>query len=221
MEKSLLNDYLGLIQKLLTCPHGEEWIYLRQHEELVDAEFLQFMEQVAIQIEREGDRNSATFLHNWAAKLHHILLKEIKPLEPEEDKTEAYFDLIEQLLACPEGREEQLLIAHETLIGPGLVHALRNVSKQLRQRDENAAAQYLESIATDLSQAWLKEHDLPSPLKKNPWHQQVARQRLILNPMVWQTLRLSRCHLPLSPHLLHLLNPCPHLYPSPWLPPRQ
>mgnify|MGYP001793868035 FL=1 len=168
MEKSRLNAYLNLIRKLLTCPHGEEWIYLKQNEELVNAEFLQFMEQVAIQIGHEGDLSTATFLHNWAAKLHHILIKEIKPIEPEEDKSEAYLDLIDQLLSFPEDMQEQLLIAHETLIGPGLVQALRNVSKQLRRRDENKAAEYLESIATELGQSWLEEYDVPSPLLKNP-----------------------------------------------------
>lgn len=166
MEKSRLNAYLNLIQTLLTCPHGEEWTYLKQHEDLISAEFLQFMEQLAIQIGREGDHSSATFLHTWAAKLHHILIKEIKPSEPEEDRSQAYLDLIEQLLTCPEGREEQLLIAHETLIGPGLVHAMRDVSKQLQWQGETESAQYLESMATDLSQAWLQEHELPSLLQK-------------------------------------------------------
>ncbi len=174
MEKPRLRAYLNLIQKMLTCPYGEEWIHLKQHEDLVDADFLQFMEQIALQIDREGDHNSATFLHNWAAKLHHILLKEIKPTAPEEDRSDAYLDLIQQLLACPEGKEEQLLIAHETLIGPGLVNKINEVAKQLYRQGEEASAQYLASIAKELSQAWLQEHDFSAQLQKAPVHRTPA-----------------------------------------------
>jgi hypothetical protein len=39
MQQQQLNAYLNLIQELLTCPQGEEWIRLKQHEDLVDAQF--------------------------------------------------------------------------------------------------------------------------------------------------------------------------------------
>lgn len=80
MKQQRLAAYLNLIQDLLTCSQGEEWIHLKKQETLVDGPFLQAMEQVATQLARQGDRESATFLHNWAVKLHHILVKEIQPL---------------------------------------------------------------------------------------------------------------------------------------------
>lgn len=62
MEQQRLKEYLSLIQKLLACPQGEEWTHLKHHEELVDAQFVQVMEQVATQLTRQGDREAAIFL---------------------------------------------------------------------------------------------------------------------------------------------------------------
>ena len=166
MDRTRLSAYLKLIETLLTCPQGEEWIYLKHYEEVVDAEFLQLMEQVAIQLGQQDDPVSATFLHNWAAKLHHIWLKEIDPAAPEANKTEAYMTLIQQLLDCPEGMEEHLLIANEPLIGLGLVHKMREVSKALKQQGEEEPAEYLEVTANELSQGWLVEHGFSARLEK-------------------------------------------------------
>ena len=69
MAKSRVNSYLMLIQKLLSYPSGEDWIHLKHHENLVDAGFVQVMEQVAVQLMRQEDRATSMFLHNWAAKL--------------------------------------------------------------------------------------------------------------------------------------------------------
>ena len=33
-----VNIYLNLIEALLHCAKGEEWLLLQQHEELIDAE---------------------------------------------------------------------------------------------------------------------------------------------------------------------------------------
>ena len=168
MEQQRLNAYLNLIQKLLTCPQGEEWIHLKRQEQLVDAQFVQVMEQVAAQLARQGDRKTATFLHNWAAKLHHILVKESQPPSPEEDKSQAYLDLIQQLLACPRGMEEQILAAHQALIGPTLVHKMHEVAQQLKRGGEAESAQFLEELATQLNQAWLQAHNFQANLQKAP-----------------------------------------------------
>ncbi|MEM9266373.1 MAG: hypothetical protein AAGA46_12680 [Cyanobacteria bacterium P01_F01_bin.13] len=134
MKQSRVNAYLRLIQELLTCPGGEEWIRLKQHEDLVDAELLQVMEQVASQLLKEGNDQAATFLHNWAAKLHHILVKDLKPSKPEDDKSKAYLSLITSLLESPEENKEKLLAQHRELIGPGLVHKMNQVAQQLKQQ---------------------------------------------------------------------------------------
>ncbi len=168
MKQQRLTAYLNLIQILLTCPQGEEWIHLKHHENLVDVQFVQIMEQVAAQLSRQGDLKSATFLHNWAAKLHHILVKEIQPPSPEENKSEAYQNLIQQLVDCPKGMEEQILTAHQALIGPALVHKMNEAARQLKLRGENETADFLEGLASQLNQAWLRAHNFQANLQKAP-----------------------------------------------------
>jgi hypothetical protein len=117
------------------------------------------MEQVATQLARQGDRESAIFLHHWAAKLHHILLQEAQAAPPEEDKSEVYLDLIQKLLTCPDGMEEDILQDHQALIGPGLVHKLHEVARQFILQGEVETAQFLEGLAHQLNQRWLQAHD--------------------------------------------------------------
>ncbi|MBE9070711.1 hypothetical protein IQ260_29145 [Leptolyngbya cf. ectocarpi LEGE 11479] len=166
MKQQHLNAYLKLIQELLACPNGEEWICLKQHEDLVDAELIQVMEQVASQLLHKGNRQAAIFLHNWAAKLHHILVKEKQPTQSNDDLSQAYLALIQSLLEGSEDTRKKLLAEHSNLIGPGLVHAMKQAAQQLRQQDSDASATYLENLATELNQAWIEAHDFQPKLKK-------------------------------------------------------
>ena len=171
MKQQCLAAYLNLIQDLLTCPQGEEWIHLKNQEDLVDVPFLQVMEQVANQLARQGDLESATFLHNWAAKLHHILVKEIQPPSPEGNTSQAYLDVVQKLLASPRGMANEILQAHQALMGPGLVHTMHEIVRQLIRQDDIEPAQFLEKLAHQINQKWLKEHDFQANLKKVPVHQ--------------------------------------------------
>lgn len=166
MKQHRLNAYLKLIQELLACPNGEEWIRLKQHEDLVDAELIQVMEQLASQLLQEGNRQAAIFLHNWAAKLHHILVKEKQPTQSNDDASQAYLSLIQSLLECSEDAKEKLLAEHRHLIGPGLVHTMKQVAQQLRQNGSNDSATYLQNLAAQLNQAWIEAHDFQPKLNK-------------------------------------------------------
>ncbi|NEZ57128.1 hypothetical protein [Adonisia turfae] len=170
MQQRRLNAYLNLIQELLTCPKGEEWIRLKQHEHLVDSELLQVMEQVASQLLREGNRQAAIFLHNWAAKLHHILVKETPIPKPEDDKFQAYLALIQDLLSSSEDDKERLLAKHHDLIGPGLVHQMQQVAQQLKQQGSDESADYLQHLADELNQAWIAAHAFQPELQKESSH---------------------------------------------------
>jgi hypothetical protein len=44
MNQQRLRSYISLIEQLLACPSGEEWILLRQNEGLVTPELVQVME---------------------------------------------------------------------------------------------------------------------------------------------------------------------------------
>jgi hypothetical protein len=54
MTDNRIRAYIQLIQKLLDCPEGEEIEILREHEDLIDAQFLYILEQAADKAEEEG-----------------------------------------------------------------------------------------------------------------------------------------------------------------------
>jgi hypothetical protein len=54
MNEERLLAYLSLIQELLDCPSGEENQILSQHPELIDRTFVQLCEQMAEQLQSDG-----------------------------------------------------------------------------------------------------------------------------------------------------------------------
>ncbi len=172
MNQQRLKAYLDLIQGLLSCPRGEEWILLRQNEQLVNTELVEVMEQVASYLAAEGDIKTAKYLHNWAGKLHHILTENV-PTPQNKDKIEAYVELIQALLNCPEGSEEEILAAHKELIDPQLVKVMKQVASQMAAEGDEETASFLNNLATDLNCTWLKNHEFKPTLKKevarDPW----------------------------------------------------
>lgn len=173
MNQQRLKAYLDLIQGLLSCPRGEEWILLRQNEQLVNAELVEVMEQVASHLAAEGDIKAAKYLHNWSGKLHHILTESVPVPKKNQDKTEAYVELIKALLNCPEGSEAEILAAHQELIGPELVGVMKQVASQMAVEGDEETANFLHNLATDLNRTWLKNHEFKPTLKKeiapDPW----------------------------------------------------
>ena len=173
MNQQRLKAYLDLIQGLLSCPRGEEWILLRQNGTLVNLELVEIMEQVASHLAAEGDLKAAKYLHNWAGKLHHILTESIPTPKNSHDQTEAYVELIQALLNCPEGSESEILAAHQELIGPELVKVMKQVANQIAAEGDQETASFLQNLAIDLNRTWLKTHEFKPTLKKEiapaPW----------------------------------------------------
>jgi hypothetical protein len=168
MNQQRLQSYIELIQKLLACPSGEEWILLRQHEVLVQPELVQVMEQVANQLANQGNLQEAKFLHNLAGQIHHLFVAQTVPPAIAEDESQEYLELIKALLACPEGAEGELLNEHQALIGPGLVHKMQQVAAQLIANGDREAAQYLQQWATELNRLWVQQHNFKPLRKKDP-----------------------------------------------------
>mgnify|MGYP001791574656 CR=1 FL=1 len=184
MQQQQLTAYLDLIQELLTCPQGEEWIRLKHHEDLVDVQFLQVMEQVATQLAQQGNQESAIFLHHWATQLHHLLRKEMHPPLPEEDQANAYLDLIQKLLTSPDGMAEEILQAHQALIGPGLVHKMHEVARQFILQGDVKTTQFLEGLAYQLKQQWLQAHAFQAAnLQKASVHQLLTSPAIAAQPV--------------------------------------
>jgi hypothetical protein len=66
--------YLELIQALLDCPKGSEAEVLAANQSLLDLGLVQVMRQVAAQMAAQGNHQTANFLGNLAAELHHSLV---------------------------------------------------------------------------------------------------------------------------------------------------
>ena len=172
MNEQGLKAYLDLIQGLLSCPKGEEWILLRQHGELVNLGLVEVMEQVASHFAMEGKIKAAKYLHNWAGKLHHVLAENVPITRDSNDKTNAYVELIQDLLSCPEGSEKEILAAHQDLVGPELVRVMKQIASQMAEKDGETAS-YLHNLAADLNRTWIEHHEFKPTLKKeiapDPW----------------------------------------------------
>jgi hypothetical protein len=188
MNQQRLKAYLNLIQGLLSCPRGEEWILLRQYEKLVNPELVEVMEQVASNLATEGEIKAAKYLHNWAGKLHHILTESVPIANNNNDKTEAYLKLIQDLISCPEGSEAEILAAHQELIGPQLVRVMKQVASQMTEEGDEQAASFLNNLAIELNRTWLQQHDFQPTFKKevatDPW---LDEDSPVQNPSVTET----------------------------------
>jgi hypothetical protein len=168
MNQQRLRAYINLIQNLLACPSGEEWILLRQNEALVTPELVRVMEQVAAQLANQGNLKEAKFLHNLASQIHHLFIARTIQRSDDEDQSKAYLELIQALLDCPKGSEGELLAANQELIGPGLVQMMQQVATQMEVSGDQEAANYLKHWATELDRLWLQQHDFQPALKKEP-----------------------------------------------------
>jgi len=166
MQQQRLQDYLHLIQQLLSCPDGEEWILLQKHEDLVNPELIQVMEQVAAQLAADGHVDTGKYLHNWAAQLHHILVKEVEPPPKGEDQSQAYIKLIQALLDSPRNQVAEILAQHQELIGPGLVAMMKQMALQADAKGEPEAAHFLRELTLEISRAWLQAHTFEPKVEK-------------------------------------------------------
>jgi len=173
INQQRLKAYLDVVQGLLSCPSGEEWILLRQHPELVNSELVEVMEQVAHHLSAQGDIKAATYLDNWAGKLHHILTENIPAPVKDNDKTQAYLEFIQGLLDCPDRCEPEIIEAHQDLIDPGLIKMMRQIAHKLALEGNKESANYLLEYAADLNAVWLHKHEFEPTFKQeitaDPW----------------------------------------------------
>ncbi|NEP22755.1 CHAT domain-containing protein [Moorena sp. SIO3I6] len=73
MDEKRLQAYVSLIQMLLSCPSGKEPEILNSHQDLVDGELVQVMQQVAESLAQEGNKDAAEFLTNVTGQLGKAL----------------------------------------------------------------------------------------------------------------------------------------------------
>ncbi|MGE5655032.1 MAG: hypothetical protein ACM37W_00160 [Actinomycetota bacterium] len=70
-----------------------------------------------------------------------------------QDRQEAYLNLIEQVLTCPKGQEPEILGASPELIDAGLVQMLLQVSTALTHEGDADAADFLVQLARLLAKS--------------------------------------------------------------------
>ena len=131
-----------------------------------NSELIQVMEQVAAHLAADGYVDTGKFLHNWAAQLHHILIKETASSPLGEDQSQAYINLIQALLDSPRSKVTEVLAQHQELIGPGLVAMMKKVAIQVEAQGEPEAAHFLKELALELNRAWLQAHAFEPPLEQ-------------------------------------------------------
>lgn len=68
----------------------------------------------------------------------------------DEQRQEAYLNLIDALLSCHSGEEPQILNANSDLVDAGLVQTMRQVAEMMKRRGDRNAADFLIQIAGQL-----------------------------------------------------------------------
>ncbi len=169
MDTRHLNAYVSLIEALLQCAKGEEWLLLQQHQHLIDAELLTVMAQVAERLNAEGNAPAAKFLRYWTIQLTHMLQQ--NPAQPPaEDRSPSYLQLIQTLLECAKGDEAAILSQHPELMDEGLVYTMKQVAAQLASQGSQDIAIYLKHLAAEIHHGWLQPNERHgrSPISSPP-----------------------------------------------------
>jgi hypothetical protein len=193
MNTRHLNAYVSLIEALLQCAKGEEWLLLQQHQDLVDAELLTVMAQVAERLNAEGNAPAAKFLRYWTLQLTHML-EQNSAQTPAEDRwrslsaqadafaeakasptrtereSQGYLQLIQTLLGCAKGDEAAILSQHPELMDEGLVYTMKQVAAQLAAQGSQDMAIYLKHLAAEIHHGWLQPNERHgrSPISSPP-----------------------------------------------------
>jgi hypothetical protein len=167
MDTLHLNTYLHLIEALLQCAKGEEWLLLQQHEELIDAELISVMAQVTKQLNNEGNLPAAKFLNYWTAQLSHLLQQNPSTETSTENRSQSYLKLIQTILGCVKGDEVAILSQHPDLVDEGLVYTMNQVAAQLAAKGSQDTAIYLKHLAAEVNRVLLypstEQTQVPSP----------------------------------------------------------
>jgi len=139
-----LQAYINVIQSLLSCPLGQESEILQANQDLIDADFLNLLDQFAEQSEKAGEVDVANFLRELAKSLKEAIASIMSQRIP------AYQELVRALLVCPQGEEEKLLASHQDLLDRGLIEVMGQTAGSLVVNGQGDAANFLLAIAEQL-----------------------------------------------------------------------
>ena len=132
MNEERLEAYQKLIDAVLNCSEGEEWELLQAHQELLDPNFLEMMEQAAEELKKKGDEERADFLG--------YLIDELM-----------YQDIIVQLLNCGNNEEAlQILDNHRDWVDARLNQIMLEVAEHLRIEGDLDRSNFLMNLVEQL-----------------------------------------------------------------------
>jgi hypothetical protein len=163
MDTLHLKTYLHLIEALLQCAKGEEWLLLQQHEELIDAELIGVMVQVTEQLTAEENFSAAKFLHYWIDQLTHLLQQNTATETSAENRAQSYLKLIQTILGCVKGDEVAILSQHPDLVDVGLVYTMNQVAAQLAAKGNQDTAIYLKHFAAEVNRVLVHSETAQPP----------------------------------------------------------
>ncbi|MEB3180719.1 MAG: CHAT domain-containing protein [Nostocaceae cyanobacterium] len=172
-----IQAYLYLIQELRTCPRGSEQTVLNDNPDLLDADLIEMMKQMAAALEKTGETQDAERLIQIAHQLseapsllssNSALFVQISDNDNSEDlvtieipageglsenqeRQQAYQSFINQLLSCPMGHQLEVFMANSKLIDAGLVQQMRQVATQMWMQGNQEAAKLLQNCAEELT----------------------------------------------------------------------
>ncbi|VXD16712.1 CHAT domain-containing protein [Planktothrix paucivesiculata] len=161
MDEQRQNAYITLIHLLLSCSNSDEELeLLKINTDLLDTGLIEVMEQTAAIMVAEGKLEGANYLKTVAAKLAASLASLSSSVLPkDEQRLNAYMNLINLVLRCPTGEEQKILNSHSDLIDSGLVEMILQVAMIMGKQGNQRAAQFLKSTAVKVEQrikAYLK-----------------------------------------------------------------
>ncbi|NEQ94856.1 MAG: tetratricopeptide repeat protein [Okeania sp. SIO2G4] len=135
MNEQRLTAYAQLIQQLLECSEDRKADLLQNHQDLIDKEFIAFMQQYAQYLAEAGNKNNARRLLNTAQQLTQWLNQ-----SPKSVSEESYITLLQQLLQAESevsaGKANksivyQILDNNRHLLNENLAHILPQYASDL------------------------------------------------------------------------------------------
>ena len=157
VDKQRMEAYIKLIEQLLNCPNGEESEILNANRDLLDAELLQVMVQVAEQFEADGEQDAAEFLRDLKSQLAEFLEISENPnsvYQLSQDYVEFLAEVL-QATAESNGNSEviyPILQANLNKLDNNFIAVLQNWAEAKLSQVESSVAEYIARVIAHFSE---------------------------------------------------------------------
>ncbi|MEM9803770.1 MAG: CHAT domain-containing protein [Cyanobacteria bacterium P01_D01_bin.56] len=150
-EQRIQASYLELINQLLACPNGLEFIILEAHQELLSPRLVQMMKAMAGQMQAQGKQTNAWRLKNLAAQANVMGLS--NAIANQSDKTsQANAQFFSEVLRCiatyqtVQGSIYQFFAANIAKFNADLLEAIPTITTKLLANAEKEWQVYVAAL---------------------------------------------------------------------------